>query len=98
MAAVQYKIVLIGDAGVGKSTFFQRLRLGDGFDPESMGVVTLGADSFDYNCTVDGTPVKVSGQERGGVWEGIRKAGLRHCTMRRDYRSPTLESGRDLIC
>lgn len=60
MAAVQYKIVLIGNAGVGKSSFFQRLRLGKTFDPVKADVMTIGVDYFDYHCTIDGTPVQVS--------------------------------------
>lgn len=58
--AAQYKIVLIGNAGVGKSSFFQRLRLGQNFDPVKMDAVTLGLDCFDYMCTVGNASVKVS--------------------------------------
>ena len=61
-ATVQYKVVLIGNAGVGKSSFFQRLRLGENFDPSKMDPVTLGLDCFEYKCTVGSTSVKVSGK------------------------------------
>eukprot|EP00731_Ephydatia_muelleri_P026598 Em0018g698a len=58
--AAQYKIVLIGNAGVGKSSFFQRLRLGQNFDLVKMDAVTLGLDCFDYMCTVGNASVKVA--------------------------------------
>ena len=60
MAEVHYKIVLMGNAGVGKSSFLQRLRLGEDFDPDKTDLVTVGVDYWNYNRTVGTTTIKVS--------------------------------------
>ena len=60
-ATAQYNVVLIGHRGVGKTTFFERLRLGKNFDPSKIDPETLDLVCFDYLCTVGSTSVKVSG-------------------------------------
>jgi small GTP-binding protein len=51
-----YKIVLLGDSGVGKSSIVQRLIQGT-FFPD--GSATCGADFHTHTCTVNGEIVKL---------------------------------------
>lgn len=52
----EYKIILLGELGVGKTTFFLRVKQGEFVDTEKQSECL---DHFVYNATVDGTEVKV---------------------------------------
>ena len=54
----EYKIVLLGDPGVGKTTWFLRVRQGEFVDTENP-TVSMGVDHLEYKCTVQGKEVKV---------------------------------------
>ena len=55
----EYKIILLGDPGVGKTTFFLRLREQEFVDTEPRPSASIGVDDLLYEHTVDGTKVKV---------------------------------------
>jgi GTPase SAR1 family protein len=55
----EYKIILLGDPGVGKTTFFLRLREEEFVDTEQRPSASIGVDDLLYEHTVDGTKVKV---------------------------------------
>ena len=55
----EYKIILLGDPGVGKTTFFLRLREQEFVDTEQRPSASIGVDDLLYEHTVDGTKVKV---------------------------------------
>ena len=58
VADAEYKIVLLGDPGVGKTTWFLRIRQGEFVDTENP-VVSMGVDHLEHRCTVQGKEVKV---------------------------------------
>ena len=55
----EYKIILLADPGVGKTTFFLRLREQEFVDTEQRPSASIGVDDLLYEHTVDGTKVKV---------------------------------------
>ena len=56
----EYKIILLGDPGVGKTTFFIRIREEEFVDTEQHPSASIGVDDLLYEHIVDGTKVKVS--------------------------------------
>lgn len=62
-AIPEYKAIIIGDSGVGKTTLLCRLKNGI-FDGQINS--TLGADFYDYNSTVDGKALKVNIYDTAG--------------------------------
>ena len=54
-----YKIILLGDPGVGKTTFFLRLRDADFVDTEQRATVSIGVDDLEYKHKIGDTEVKV---------------------------------------
>lgn len=59
MQAAEYKIILLGDPGVGKTTFFLRLKQGEFVDTEELPTATLGVDNMEYVVKTGGTEIKV---------------------------------------
>ncbi|XP_055892424.1 ras-related protein Rab-1B-like [Biomphalaria glabrata] len=59
----RFKVVLIGDSGVGKTALFLRLRDGIFCDTVS----TIGVDSFTRNIVVDGLSVKLTLVDTAGI-------------------------------
>ena len=53
-----YKFILLGDLGVGKTTFFLQLKHGRYIDSDTDQFT--GSDHLEYTQVVDGTKVKVS--------------------------------------
>ena len=64
----EYKIILLGDPGVGKTTFFLRLREQEFVDTEQRPSASIGVDDLLYEHAVDGTKVKVGVR---GFYESI---------------------------
>ena len=60
MSSSGYKIIMLGDPGVGKSTYYWRLKTGKFVDTDSTksSLVTMGF-AIDHAITVDGTNIKV---------------------------------------
>lgn len=56
----RYKIALLGDAGVGKTTLLMRLHTGRFIDTESPTFTLCGRDTIQYEVSVDNTRVEVS--------------------------------------
>ena len=54
----EYKIVLLGDPGVGKTTWFMRVRQGEFVDTENPAV-SMGVDHLEHKVMIDGREVKV---------------------------------------
>ena len=54
----EYKIILLGEAGVGKTNYFFRLRDGI-FLGSSVSTVSQGVEYMTFKATVDGEEVKV---------------------------------------
>ena len=63
MADAEYKIVLLGDPGVGKTTWFMRLKQGEFVDTDN-AAVSMGVDHLEHKTTVQGKVVKVRVLER----------------------------------
>ena len=63
MEPAEYKIILLGACGVGKTSYFLRLRDGV-FVGSSMDAVTQGVQYMTFKTMVDGEEVKV--REYGG--------------------------------
>ncbi len=57
----EYKIILIGDPGVGKTSFFLRVKEGDFVDTEKRPTASLGVEHLEYTMTIDEVEVRVSG-------------------------------------
>lgn len=55
----EYKIILLGDPGVGKTTFFLRIREKEFVDTEQSPNASIGVDDLVYEHTVDGIKIKV---------------------------------------
>ena len=58
-ADAEYKIVLLGDPGVGKTTWFMQVRQGEFVDTDNPAM-SMGVDHLEHRVTVDGREVKVS--------------------------------------
>lgn len=60
MSGSEYKLIMLGDPGVGKSTYYWRLKTGKFVDTDSTksSLVTMGI-AFEHTMTIDGTVVKV---------------------------------------
>lgn len=56
--AAEYKIILLGEPGVGKTNYFFRLRDGI-FVGSSVSTVSQGVEHMTFKATVDGDEVKV---------------------------------------
>lgn len=56
----QYKVILLGDPGVGKTTFFLRLRDSSFVDTESRPSVSIGVDDLEYKHSIGDTDITVS--------------------------------------
>ena len=54
----EYKIILLGEPGVGKTNYFFRLR-DDIFVGSSVSTVSQGVEHMTFKATVDGEEVKV---------------------------------------
>ena len=54
----EYKIILLGEPGVGKTNYFFRLR-DDVFVGSSVSTVSQGVEHMTFKATVDGEEVKV---------------------------------------
>lgn len=61
----EYKIILLGEPGVGKTNYFFRLRDGI-FVGSSVSTVSQGVEHMTFKTTVDGEEVKV--HVRARVW------------------------------
>lgn len=57
----EYKIILLGEPGVGKTNYFFRLR-DDVFVGSSVSTVSQGVEHMTFKATVDGEEVKVQVQ------------------------------------
>ena len=57
-----YKIILLGDLGVGKTSLFLRIKCKQFVDPAT-DTTNLGCDEYTFDYAVDGTPVKVRGRK-----------------------------------
>ena len=55
--ASAYKVILLGDPGVGKTSLFLRLQKGEFVNTEVLA--TLGVDYLEKEIDVDGKPVRV---------------------------------------
>lgn len=55
----EFKVILLGDPGVGKTTFFLRLKEGEFVDTEVRPTASLGVERLERTVTVDGVSVKV---------------------------------------
>lgn len=75
MADVEYKIVLLGDPGVGKTTWFLRIKQGEFVDTENHQTVSMGVEHLEHKITVPGKDgacakeVKVQDMRAGLVTE-----------------------------
>ncbi len=56
----QYKVILLGDPGVGKTTFFLQLRDSSFVDTESRPSASLGVEDMEYKHLIGDTEVTVS--------------------------------------
>ena len=54
----EYKIVLLGDPGVGKTTWFTQVRQGEFVDTDN-AAFSIGVDHLEHRVVVDGKEVKV---------------------------------------
>lgn len=50
----EYKIVLLGDPGVGKTTWFLRIKQGEFVDTENHQTVSMGVEHLEHKITVQG--------------------------------------------
>lgn len=57
-ADAQYKIILLGDPGVGKTTWFLRIKHGEYMNMDN-STNTMGVEHLEYKITVQGKDVKV---------------------------------------
>lgn len=55
----EYKIILLGDPGVGKTTFFLRIKEGDFVDTELRPTASLGVEHLEHQHKIGGVDVKV---------------------------------------
>ena len=61
MAALhpEYKIILIGDPGVGKTSFFLRIREREFVDTEKRPTASIGVEHLEHTVKIGTTEVKV---------------------------------------
>jgi len=55
----QYKVILLGDPGVGKTTFFLRLRDSSFVDTENRPTASLGVEDMQYKHRIGDTEITV---------------------------------------
>lgn len=55
----QYKVILLGDPGVGKTTFFLQLRDSSFIDTECRPSASIGVEDMEYKHTIGETEVTV---------------------------------------
>ncbi len=55
----QYKVILLGDPGVGKTTFFLRLRDSTFVDTETRPSASIGVEDLEYRHKIGDTEVVV---------------------------------------
>lgn len=60
-----FKIILIGDAGVGKTCIVQRFKTGSWFESQAS---TIGVDFCLKTCEIDGKQIKLQVSYRGIVY------------------------------
>lgn len=60
MSYPQYKVILLGDPGVGKTTFFLQLRDSSFVDTETRPSASIGVEDLVYKHTIGGTEVVVT--------------------------------------
>lgn len=63
----EYKIILLGEPGVGKTNFFFRLRDGV-FVGSTASTVSTGIEHMEYKISINGSTVKVS----PGAWHLVQ--------------------------
>lgn len=56
----EYKIILLGDPNVGKTTYFLRIKQGDFIDTEQRPTASFGVEHLEHKVKVGDTEVKVS--------------------------------------
>jgi len=56
----QYKVILLGDPGIGKTTFFLRLRDSTFVDTETRPSASMGVEDLEYRHKIGDTEVVVS--------------------------------------
>ncbi len=56
----EFKIILLGDPAVGKTTYFLRLKEGGFIDTEKRPTASLGVEHLEHVMTIGGVEVKVS--------------------------------------
>lgn len=56
----EYKIILLGDPRVGKTTFFLRIKEGDFVDTELRPTASLGVEHLEFQHKIGGVDVKVN--------------------------------------
>lgn len=59
MAAPQYKVILLGDPGVGKTSFFLQLRDSTFVDTDQRPSASIGVEDMEYTHRIGDTEVKV---------------------------------------
>ena len=59
MAAPQYKVILLGDPGVGKTSFFLQLRDSSFVDTDSRPSASIGVEDMEYIHRIGDTEIKV---------------------------------------
>ena len=71
MASQQYhyKIILLGDAGVGKTTLFNRIKTGKFIQSTEATVGTQGADQYVHTTTIGDDSLNVSCSGVGIMYE-----------------------------
>ena len=63
-----YKIILLGEVGVGKTTLFLRLQMGDFVDLECRTNATMGIDYLERSYVFDEEEVRVSVYNRNRLY------------------------------
>lgn len=59
MAAPQYKVILLGDPGVGKTSFFLQLRDSTFVETDHRPSASIGVEDMEYTHRIGDTEVKV---------------------------------------
>ena len=73
----EYKIILLGDPGIGKTTFFLRIKDGNFVDTELRPTASLGVEHLEYQHKIGGVNVKVNIHNVvSGIWT---KSSLLKC-------------------
>lgn len=66
MDVAQYKVILLGDPGVGKTTFFLQLRDSSFVDTETRPSASIGVEDLEYTHMIGDTEVKCYLHDTGG--------------------------------